>query len=252
MCGVRFRPPIPTKGEEARMQPFCGVSDLTEAGQLREEANWPDSCRMDIGIYIDWSGFSESRTRLTKDQCREAFARGWDSWNRAGRLRLFEAERRENARAIREWKRLRGSVLGWSYLADDTCSRKLQALDSDRVMSQYVMYRLSEHEDGHLVGLPHDDRRTDEDGKPSVMYPLLQTTGDGLNKRDVRRLRALGYAAPDPDDPRPPDDPWVRLAQARAILDEMALDEANAAEKREKLADILAGAKPSGGGWDFG
>ena len=160
----------------------CMVPDI----YALEEANWPPSCRDDLGMYVDWSRFSSSTTGLTQQKAATLFADALDSWNDEIKVKLYLSPNRDEARCYVGWSNLGGSVLAWSHLANNTCVRDKEQRYDLRRWGDHLFWITVLHEVGHLIGLSHRNG-------PYVMNPTIRTDLDGLTSRDIQDAVNLGY-----------------------------------------------------------
>jgi hypothetical protein len=171
----------------------CMVPDM-----LIEEANWPQSCRHDLGMFIDWQGFRESAIGMSRAEAEDLFDQALMEWNNSIGVNLHITTDLAAAKCYVSWQGLGGSTLAWSHLADNSCSDDKKQRYDIRRWSKHQFYQTVIHECGHLIGLPH--RRGNY-----VMNPIIITSLDGLTDTDIRDARRLGYGEPtDPPKPHPP------------------------------------------------
>jgi hypothetical protein len=155
-----------------------------------EEANWPTTCRQDLGLYWDWAGFRASTVGFSEQEAKDIVDEALNHWNSKVGLRLYRSTDFPSAVCSVKWVGLGGSTLAWSNFPDNSCEDdKRQRYDANRRWSKHQLYQTIIHECGHLVGLPH--RRGN-----FVMNPTIITSLNGLTDRDVRDAMALGYGDP--------------------------------------------------------
>jgi hypothetical protein len=173
----------------------CNVPDrLTDL-----PANWPETCRQGLGLYIDWTGYRSAATMgMTQAEAADVFTEALDAWNAALDLRLYIEPDLATAKTYVSWRSLGGSTLAWSHLADNTCSdTKSQRYDLRRWTKRQLKQTII-HECGHLIGLGHASPRD----FPAVMSPTINLSINGLTAGDISRARRLGYD-PAPTSPPP-------------------------------------------------
>jgi len=155
-----------------------------------EEANWPTTCRQDLGMFWDWGGFRANTVGFSEQRAKEIVDEALDHWNSKVGLRLYRSTDFATAVCSVKWVGLGGSTLAWSNFPDNSCEdNKRQRYDNNRRWSEHQFYQTIIHECGHLVGLSH--RRGN-----FVMNPTIITSLDGLTDRDVRDALDLGYDEP--------------------------------------------------------
>lgn len=182
----------------------CGVPDrfYAEDGTLKKaEANWPTSCRMDVGFWLDASRYATyaSSMGLTFEQFKAVFRRALDHIKSFAKLGFHVSEDREAARMYVGFERLGGSTLAWSHLANNSCGDKEQRY-TVRSWAEDYLFLVIVHECLHAAGCPHTPG-------PYVMNPSIVPSLKGMTPRDVENLLSKGYEKADPKPPEDPDDP---------------------------------------------
>ena len=198
----------------------CGFPDYMPAG--REEANWPGGCRGDIQI----GRIFEQLPGSTREDTDKIWWASCNNWTQAlVDLEMFSQGFVNSTSGLQLWsglKALGGSTLAWSFLAQNSCQAKLEQRFNTRVNWAKLAFSaaVKTHEDGHAIGLPHNDDRD------ALMYPAIHDRSIARrgypNDTDLRGCKAIGYQLsgldqmpeeqlwyPRNDDPTiPPPDPW--------------------------------------------
>ncbi len=206
-------------------QYICGCSNLDHRGFVRAQASFPPSCRLSVGIYIDWRKFPDGRMGITRERFHQAFLRAIAEWNAHVGIRFYLEPDVEKALAYVDFANLAGTVLAWSHLADGTCRDDKQQRYDIRNWTPHLAFLTILHELGHLLGLVHKNG-------PYVMNPTILTGLNGLTTDDIRRARNLGYGEPEtpgppeppapPEPPSPPEEPpkmpWDKIIELVLVL----------------------------------
>lgn len=188
-------------GDKLRAQVLEHISNrgcMVPDNRAIEEANWPESCRDDLGLYLDFSNYNANIIGFSESRARSIFKRALDEWNSVIGVRLYISNDFPSAKTNVTWVRLSGSTLAWSHLANNSCRDDKQQRYDIRGWSEHQLYITVLHEVGHLLGLPH--RRGNY-----VMNPSIITSLPTLTATDIRDAKRLGYKGPFPTTPTKPD-----------------------------------------------
>ncbi len=178
---------------------FCNCSDHPDdelrAGANRYEANWPLTCRGDIDVSwnFQFPGASSSETDEAWDVLQD-----YEELFDIGLPRFADSYPDTRIRA--SLRRLPGSTLAWSNLANGRCSNRVQQAYDSTVSWASKKLRDSAilHEVGHALGMRHTPGDRD-----SIMYPSLVGPAK-LNSTDIAQMVNLGYKLRDTIPPPPP------------------------------------------------
>lgn len=186
-------------------EPRCGFPDYPyPEGVLpaQAEANWPVGCRGKL----KFSRSFKSLPGMSEEDTSRAFIGMSNNWTYA----LNDVD--VNANAIGDssahiyagLKALGGGTLAWSFLANNSCSDKLeQAYDNTRSWNLALAITVSSHEVGHALGLPHN-----RDGD-ALMYPSIHSRSLARlgypNSTDLAQAKGLGYVLSGSQPPKPSD-----------------------------------------------
>lgn len=182
-------------------QPRCGHADYMALG--RQEANWPDTCRDRLIIGRNFPSLPGSTQERTHG-IWWASANNW-TWALADMAVTVADVGDRNAHVLAMLKALSGSVLAWSFLAQNDCRAKLDQAYNTRVDwgDDDFAAAVKSHEDGHAWGLPHNNDRD------ALMYPQIHSRSVARagypNATDLRVARGLGYRLSDKSGPPPRD-----------------------------------------------
>jgi len=205
--------------------PRCGFPDYPVPGlalaATKLESNWPTACRGKLKFGYNFA----NAPGLSAEDTRRAFVGAVNNWNYAlSDMTLTVQDGTKGADIWAGLKRLAGSTLAWSYLAQDTCNTRLeQRYDSGRRWELDYLLTVATHELGHALGFSHN-----RDGS-ALMYPSIHRHSLARrgypNSTDLSVARSNGYTlsgteppalddlyrpmphdpAPPPPGPQPPD-----------------------------------------------
>ncbi len=217
----------------------CMVPDFATDGNEVAEANWPEACRWELKIYFDHRGYRES-LGLSQREFDRQYVAALDEWNRSIGINLQLTDNRNEAHTYVAWEVLRGSVLAWSNLANNSCSRGMEQRYDIRSWSAKLFRLVVLHEVGHLIGLPHKSGNY-------IMNPSIITSLNGLTPTDIRRAKNLGYG--DPKTPDPPPEP-----DGKTLIEVKTAD--GKIYRNNEVAKVTvingdSGGEDDGDGWDF-
>lgn len=188
--------------------PRCGCPDRLTAGSALE-ANWPDSCRNNLGVYVSYAGLGSFRSAADEES-----EIAWKQWNDVIDVRLHRVDSASVARIVGTTAALSGSTLAWSYLANNSCQSVLQQRYNSRTNWSRILFRAVRcHEDGHALGYGHSSDRRD------LMYPYARPDINKPSEGDIANMVRLGYRrretpTPDPDPDEPLDQTVTKLVKA--------------------------------------
>lgn len=127
---------------------------------------------------------------------------------------ILKNEDYPNTRIYAALKRLPGSTLAWSFLANNNCSFKAQQAYDSLVSwaSKILRWGTVRHEVGHALGLIH----TPNDPE-SVMYPQMRGQWE-LNETDIQQMLGLGYRRRRaPEVPPPIPTPKIKVSSVVTV-----------------------------------
>lgn len=187
--------------------PRCGFPDYpVPDGTLamgRQEANWPTACRGKLTAGRNFASLPGSNREDT-DGVWWASANNW-TWALEDVAITVAEVNDSSADVYASLKRLSGSTLAWSYLAQNSCSVQLaQAYNTATNWgAKDFAATVKSHEDGHAWGLPHNNDRD------ALMYPSIHSRSVARhgypNSTDLSVARGLGYKLSDKSGPPPRD-----------------------------------------------
>lgn len=179
-------------------QERCGVSDNPYAINDIAEANWPESCRFNLGIFVDWDDFPNSGMGISLQEAKTEYNRALNKWNSVIGINMFMVDTASHSdrKCSVDFDNLSGSTLAWSNLATNSCSNNKQQRYDIRNWSPLMFYKVAIHELGHLIGLQHKSG-------PYIMNPSIQSGVDDLTSNDIERAKQLGYSEPTNPNPNP-------------------------------------------------
>lgn len=156
-----------------------------------EEANWPETCRMDLVFGRDFDslpGLSQAET----DGVYHAIANNLTAALSDVDLKPDLDRDPSGARCWDHLERMSGGTLAWNYLAQNNCGVKLTgAWNSNVTWSMQYAATTGTHEKMHWLGANHSNDPT------STIYPSINTASRQRygypNDTDISILRALGY-----------------------------------------------------------
>lgn len=202
-------------------RPRCGFPDYDVPGnplRVRAEANWPKACRGKLKIARNFPKLPG----LTEEETDACFWVCCNNWSTAlTDVELVNVGVRQSDSGVQIFatlKRLFGSTLAWSYLAQNSCAVSLDQAYNSGVNWANPLAGLAaaviSHEVGHALGLNHIPGDPD-----ALLYPSVHSAGKARlgypNASDLSQCRRIGYTPsglpqPTGDDlwgPGRPDEP---------------------------------------------
>lgn len=195
--------------------PRCGFPDfpVDDAGERMYasdtplEANWPISCRM----RLKYGRVFETVRGLTKTQVDQMLIAAMNCWNYSLEVSLTpngENWAKSGAHVWCDAAPLSGSILAWSYLANNDCnSPKQQRINSGRSWEFWFAVTTMAHEIGHVLGHQH----LSEAGalmRPEINQQSLARKG-WQAAADFGQSKRLGYTVKNTS--RPTDEVMIRI-----------------------------------------
>ena len=198
--------------------PRCGFPDfpVDDAGERMYasdtplEANWPISCRM----RLKYGRVFETVRGLTKTQVDQMLIAAMNCWNYSLEVSLTpngENWAKSGAHVWCDAAPLSGSILAWSYLANNDCnSPKQQRINSGRSWEFWFAVTTMAHEIGHVLGHQH----LSEAGalmRPEINQQSLARKG-WQAAADFGQSKRLGYTVKNTS--RPTDEVMIRIPRS--------------------------------------